>query len=188
MKHSSTTRLTGGPALAAVLAAAALALGACTGSASTPAAAGAGPEATQPAQPGATCDKAGFGQHAALAVGSVQTYVWKPFMAGTFGEGAKGRAAAMRSGAGASALAARELAAAKPLVAGCPASIPLVNALTTGESLAHAASTQLKAGTLNRETVAGVNSIGSTVVAQAAGNLGLTITPVVPTAAQLAAR
>ncbi len=173
--------------MAAVLAAAALALGACSGSASTPAA-GAGPEATQPAQPGATCDKAGFGQHAALAVGSVQTYVWKPFMAGAFGEGAKGRVAAMRSGAGASALAARELAAAKPLVAGCPASIPLVNALTTGASLAHAASAQLTAGRLNRETVAGVNSIGSTVVAQAAGNLGLTITPVVPTAAQLAAR
>ena len=82
----------------------------------------------------------------------------------------------------------RELAAAKPLVAGCPASIPLVNALTTGASLTHAASAQLTAGRLNRETVAGVNSIGSTVVAQAAGNLGLTITPVVPTAAQLAAR
>ena len=42
-------------------------------------------------------------------------------------------------------------------------------------------------GKLNRETVAGVNSIGSTLVAQAAGNLGLTITPVVPTTAQLAA-
>ncbi len=170
---------------AAVLAGVAGLLAGCSGSGSGASTALA--EATQPAKPGAPCDKQAFSTHVALAVGSVQAYVWKPYVAGAFATGAKARPAALATGAGASALAARELAAAKPLVAGCSASIPLVNALTTGASLAHAASVQLAAGRLNKETVAGVNSISSTVLSQAAGNLGVRITPAVPTRAEVGA-
>jgi hypothetical protein len=172
--------------LAAVLFAAAVALAGCTGSSTPAEPAGAGPEATQAAVSGGTCDKQGFTAHAALAVGSVQTYLWKPYVAGAFADGAKHRKTALTRGAGATALAAKELAAARPLISGCPSSIPLANALVAGASLAHAASVQLAAGTLNTETVAGVNSIGSTVLAQAAGNLGVRVTPAIPTPAQLA--
>lgn len=171
--------------LGAVVLAAAAALAGCTSSSTPAQPAGGGAEVTQPAVAGGPCDKQGFTTHAALAVGSVQTYLWKPYVAGAFADGAKHRKAALTKGAGASALAAKELAAARPLISGCPSSIPLTNALVAGASLAHAASVQLAAGTLNRETVAGVNSIGSTVLAQA-GNLGVRVTPAIPTAAQLA--
>src|SRR3954471_16315806 len=118
VKSSTSTPRPGPLAAAPPAAGAPPALSACSGAApSTVAVASTGPEATQPAQAGAACDKPGFGRHAALAVGSVQTYLWKPFSAGAFDAGAKGRTTAMRNGAGASALAARELAAAKPLVA-----------------------------------------------------------------------
>ncbi len=128
--------------------------------------------------------KPGFSAHIALAAGAVRTYLWKPLQAGAFKDGAKDQAAAMATGAQASRLAAAEFAAAKPLVAGCTSGQRLVNALSTGGSLCAAAGKQLAAATVNTETLAGANSIVTTILDEAK-TLGIAATPTVPSPAQL---
>ena len=144
-------------------------------------------EASGPAVPSGPCNKTTFATHVGLAQGAVNRYLWKPLQGGAFADNAANRVKTLRNGADAGRLAARELAAASPLITGCPLSIPLVNALTTGTSLAKAAGTQLAAGTPNLETLAGVNSILSTVVAQAS-KIGIKVTETAPTPAQLAVK
>ena len=58
--------------------------------------------------------------------------------------------------------------------------------MTTGSSLAKAAQAQFSKGKVNAETVAGMNSIVSTITMQAA-KLGATVKPAAPAAGQLAA-
>jgi hypothetical protein len=110
--------------------------------------------------------------------------VWKPFSAGAFKDGAKGRATAMATAAQASRLASAELTAAGPLVADCATGRRLMNALATGGSLSAAASTQFAAATINAETLAGTQSIVTTVLDEAT-TLGIAVTPIDPSAAQL---
>jgi len=171
------------PVVAAALGALAC-LSACSG-----AGAGADTAARATAQslaPAGPCQKAQFAAHSGLAAGAIQTYVWKPAASGAFKPGAHHRAAAIDTARRASALAAHELAAASPLVAGCPGGTRLVNALATGTSLASSASKQLTAKSVNRLTLAGANSITTTVL-QEAKTVGIDVKPVKPTAGQLAA-
>jgi hypothetical protein len=128
--------------------------------------------------------KAGFAEHVGLAAGAVRSYVWKPYSDGAFKTGAAGRVKAMATAARASKLASTELLAAKPLVADCPAGLRLANALATGGSLSAAAGKQLASGQPNVETLAGSNSIVTTVLDEAK-TLGIAVTPIDPTAAQL---
>lgn len=179
------------PSAALALVTLAGALAACSGGSGqlTPAqksAAAAVVEASGPAVANGSCNKAGFQQHAGTAAGSVGTYVWSPLQAGAFKDGAKNRAKALRTAASASGLVAKELGAASPLIAGCPGSVILVNAMTTGSSLAKAAQAQFSKGNVNAETVAGMNSIVGTITMQAA-KLGATVKPAAPAAGQLAA-
>jgi hypothetical protein len=116
----------------------------------------------------------------------VQAYLWGPLRAGAFADGAADRQAMVKRAGQASALVVKELSTASPLIAGCPGSIILVNALATGVSLARAATKQLVAGTPNPQTLAGVNSIAGTVTVQAA-KLGIKVTATPATVAQLAA-
>ena len=124
--------------------------------------------------------------HAGLASGAVSTYVWQPFEKGAFKEGAKDRAKAMAAAQKASVLAAHELTAGKPLVTGCVQGTRLLNALTTGASLTTAAGKQFAAGKPNTETLAGANSILTTIVAEAK-LVGIDVGTMQPTDEQLAA-
>jgi hypothetical protein len=128
--------------------------------------------------------KAGFADHVGLAAGAVRSYVWKPFSDGAFKDGAKDRAKAMATAAQATKLAAAEMTAAAPLVADCATGKRLVNALGTGGSLSAAASKQLAAAKINTETLAGANSIVTTVLDEAKA-LGIAVTPIDPSADQL---
>jgi hypothetical protein len=62
----------------------------------------------------------------------------------------------------------------------------LTNALATGRSLASSASKQLASKKVNQLTLAGANSIATTLL-QEAKVVGIDVTPVEPTAGQLAA-
>jgi hypothetical protein len=160
-------------------------LAACSG-------AGAGAEtaaraaAARSAAPAGPCQKAQFAAHSGLAAGAIHNLVWQPAHAGAFKPGARGRAAAMARAQRASALAARELAAAAPLVTGCPGGARLINAVATGRSLASSASKQLASKSVNQLTLAGANSITTTVL-QEAKTLGIDVTPIKPTTGQLTA-
>jgi hypothetical protein len=124
--------------------------------------------------------------HAGLASGAITTYVWQPFEKGAFKDGAKDRAKALSAAQRASVLAANELAAGKTLVVGCPEGTRLQNALTTGASLTTAAGKQFAAGKPNTETLAGANSIITTIVAEAK-LVGIDVGAMQPTEEQLAA-
>jgi hypothetical protein len=156
-------------------------LAGCSGRGAAAEALASGPVAAEPSGP---CDKAGFAAHAGLASGAVRLYVWRPFTAGELSAGAKRRGAAIATAAGASKLTAAELAAAQPLVVGCPDGTRLLNALGTGRSLSTAAANQLAASKINTETLAGMNSIMTTVLGEAT-SLGIPVTEVEPTAKQL---
>jgi hypothetical protein len=170
------------PLVAAALGAAAC-LTACSGTGSG---AGAVARAAQSSAPSGPCDKAQFAAHSGLAAGAIQIYVWQPARSGALATGAKGRAAAIATARRASALAAHELDAASPLVTGCASGTRLNNALATGRSLVASASEQLKASSVNRLTLAGANSITTTVL-QEAKVVGIDVKPMKPTPAQLAA-
>jgi hypothetical protein len=169
-----------------VVAAALCLLGALTGCSGAGGGAAAIAGATTATGPTGPCDKAGFAAHTGLAAGAIQTYVWRPAQAGAFKPGAKGRAAALANARKASALAAHELAAASPLVTGCPSGTRLVNALATGTSLVTSASKQLATSSVNQLTLAGANSITTTLL-QEAKVVGIDVAPLKPTARQLAA-
>jgi hypothetical protein len=166
----------------AVAALAAAALAGCSG---TGGAAGTVASAAA-AAPAGPCDKAQFAAHSGVAAGAIQNYVWKPARSGAFATGAKGRAAAIAAARRATALAAHELEAASPLVAGCPSGTRLINALATGRSLVSAASKQLATSAVNQLTLAGANSITTTLL-QEAKVVGIVVVPVKPTPAQLTA-
>jgi hypothetical protein len=168
---------------AAGILAAAACLSGCSGTGS---AAGTIARATGPTAPSGPCDKAGFAAHSGLAAGAIRIYVWKPVTAGAMNKGAKGRTAAIVAARRATALAAHELAAASPLVTGCPSGTRLINALATGRSLVSSASRQLAASSVNQLTLAGANSITTTVI-QEAKVVGIDVNPLKPTPAQLAA-
>jgi hypothetical protein len=142
--------------------------------------------AAQSAGPAGPCDKAQFAAHSGLAAGAIQAYVWQPVKSGAFKPGAHGRATAIDTARRASALAAHELETASPLVTGCAGGTRLNNALATGRSLASSASKQLASKSVNRLTLAGANSIATTVL-QEAKAVGIDVKPVRPTAGQLAA-
>jgi hypothetical protein len=159
-------------------------LSACSGTGSgAETAARAGQSAAAPAGP---CDKAQFAAHSGLAAGAIQAYVWQPVKSGALKPGARGRATAIDTARRASAFAAHELETASPLVSGCAGGIRLNNALATGRSLASSASKQLASKSVNQLTLAGANSIATTVL-QEARAVGIDVKPVKPTARQLAA-
>jgi hypothetical protein len=169
-----------------VVAAALCVVGALTGCSGTGGGASAVAGATTATGPTGPCDKAGFAAHAGLAAGAIQTYVWRPVRSGALKPGAKGRTAALTAARQASALAAHELTAASPLVTGCPSGTRLMNALTTGTSLVSSASKQLAGSSVNQLTLAGANSITTTLL-QEAKVVGIDVAPLKPTARQLAA-
>ena len=171
------------PVVAAATAALAC-LAACSG-------AGAGAEtaaraAAPSSAPAGACQKAQFAAHSGLAAGAIHNLSGSRPASGAFKPGARGRAAAIDRAQRASALAARELEAAAPLVAGCPGGTRLINALATGRSLASSASKQLASKSVNQLTLAGANSITTTVL-QEAKTVGIDVNLIKPTAGQLAA-
>jgi hypothetical protein len=157
---------------------AALAVAGCSGSPSPKTAA-------VNAGPSGPCRSDALAQHAGVAAGAVDTYVWKPYRAGTMKIGAAKQKQVLALAAAASTRAAQELAAVTD-VQGCATSLSLSSALTTGRSLATAVSKQLRSGTVNPAALGGLNSAVSLVVRQAR-ETGATVTLAAPTTAELTA-
>lgn len=131
------------------------------------------------------CDTSALAQHAGVAAGAVQAYVWKPFRAGALDQGATSRKAALALAAAAADRSAGELAAVTR-VQGCRTSLSLSSAVATGKALSTSVGAQLRAGKVNPQALGGLNS-AMTLMLQQAQEAGVTVRATPPARTELAA-
>jgi hypothetical protein len=182
---STTPRLR--TALAAgTLAASLLVLPACSSSSKDSVS---GAAAANLASPSTTADrvklaKTKFVANASLAAGAAYQWLYKPFKAGTFKSGAKGRTFALVKGGLAGAFTYNRLKAALNDAKGDPTLSKATDALQSGIDSIKGLPSKIKGGTA---TDADFNQVQSVVnsVKKAGTDNGLTVTDQVPSAGQL---
>lgn len=132
------------------------------------------------------CQKARFAVHAGLAAGAFHRYLWKPYQAGAFGQGASGRKAALVKGALAAGFTEHELRVAVEDLRGCPSSQALAADVQSGITRLRALGSSVKSGTVAPGTVSAVNGAVTSVESQARSQ-GIDVKEQQPTDRQLAA-
>jgi hypothetical protein len=159
------------------------ALTACTGGGS-----GASGDGVVTVSAGAStaCDNGLIVHHLGLAGGAVHGLVWKPYSHGSFDAGATTRQDAIKVGAQAASMAARQLSRVTTLLQTCPGLAVLQRPVTDAATRADLAARQLTAGTVDAATLGAADSALSAVESQSQ-TLGIPIVEREPTRAELAA-